>query len=216
MSAFFRLRLGGQERSWISLAAFRAQHNLAATFGIATFAPKSYVGLGSIAHAGPALANLRGQVLGSLPAYPSLKQWLAHSGDLNKGFAQRLELANAQVGLSQAEVGFAVAGFADILNQFLFAALACQAQKQPPPLFEAVYQAWLDNSAEVLAACYPYPPDWSVQLVSNAYGRVGLQISAATWPQPAYVIDLSLACPAAAFMQGLLEAVCAHIESKLS
>jgi hypothetical protein len=216
MSAFFRLRLGGQERAWISLAAFKAQHHLPATFGIATFAPKSYVGLGSIAHAGPVLANLRGQVLASLPAYPSLKQWLAHSGDLNESFAQMLELANDQVGLSQAEVGFAVAGFADILNQFLFAAIACEARKQPPPPFLEVYQAWLDNSAEILAACYPYPPDWSVQLVSNAYGRVGLYIDSATWPQPAYVIDLGLACPAAAFMQGLLEAVCAHIQSRLT
>ena len=57
---------------------------------------------------------------------------------------------------------------------------------------------------------YTYQDEsWAIQLVNNAYGRVGMMV----WTDAAthYIHDMALGCPAEGFMLSLLSDVAARI-----
>jgi len=181
----------------IELKAFRQQHALPDSFGVALFEPKDYTDLGSIqsVQAGAALHTLRQNLLA---------QKTRSIDALTAFFAAELERINPAIGLREEEIGFAAAGFGDVLRAVFYA----RVRPSPPP-FAEIYRAWLLGTISVASTTHPYPhqgQSWGVQVVSHAYGRVGLLVHLPT--HTAYVMDASLACPADGFMFALLGEVC--------
>jgi hypothetical protein len=209
------LLIYGQPQTFTPLRDFRAAHVLPPDFGVSRFEPKSYDGLGRIDSAGAELNSARQAVIGLVksvgqPEDPTI--WLKMSPVLRDFFQRQLESINSQVGLRPPEVEFAVAGFGDVTEAVIWALLRARATKSAAPPFAAIYAEWLNNTVRVSQTTHEYAHGgerWGVQMVNNAYGRVGMYISAG---DTVYcVADSGLTCPAEGFMQSLLAEVSAYI-----
>ncbi len=196
------------------MRVFRAVYALPETFTITLFEPKDYSGLGRIDAAGAALHALSQTVLAAAPANLSPTAWIDQVDRLARVFEAALVGINDQIGLRPAEVGFAVAGFADVCRAYAYALIRAAAASEPPPNFIVVYGAWLNDSTRIGGMVYPYNhpqtgDTWRIQMILNAYGRVGLRVAIGAGVH--YVLDTSLACPAEGFMVGLLREVAARM-----
>ncbi len=199
-----RLTIDGAPREFIPIKAFRQAHDLPPEFGVALFEPKDYTGLGRIDQAGAELNALRAAVLAAIPPDLLLSQWLSFAPELTRLFTDKLYAINSNVRLHDVEIEFAAAGFADVCQAVIYARL----RDATPPPFEAIYGAWLDQTARVSQTLHPYR-DWQVQMVTHAYGRAGMIVHRAD--QTDYVQDSSLGCPAEGYMAALLAEVAQHI-----
>ncbi|NWF68321.1 MAG: hypothetical protein HXY40_04485 [Chloroflexi bacterium] len=211
------LLIDGQTRALTPLKDFRAQHALPPEFQVALFEPKDYTGLGSIERAGAQLNSLRQTVLEAIA--PRLTpDMLFHVvlPRLEHLFEQKLYAINPVVGLNDAEIGFAVSGFSDVLRHWGYALVRARLEKQPHPEFARVYGAWLNNSIRISQTLHPYThgaQTWRIQVLTHAYGRFGLAVHTAETTY--YVYDAALGCPAEGFMQTLLADVVRAIEARL-
>jgi hypothetical protein len=200
-----RLTIDGQPRQLTPIKDFRAAHSLPSEFGVALFEPKDYTGLGRIDHAGAELNTVRAALLDALPVHLPARDWLAFLPDYARLFEEKLYAINAQVGLKDVEIEFAVAGLSDVLHQVAYALLR---GFTPPPareFFHTIYSQWLDNSVKVFSESYSYDhagQAWQIQLIAHAYGRAGLVVR--TTGEIHYVYDPALGCPAEGFMTALL------------
>jgi hypothetical protein len=208
------LLIDGARRALIPIRVFRAAHGLPDRFGVALFEPKDFTGLGRIDTAGAALNSVRAAVLAALPPAGMPQMWQAALPALRDLFAARLREINPEVGLREVEIDFAVAGFADVCEAVLWAALSARASRRAPPSFREVYADWLDSTVRVSQTVHEYThrgETWRVRVVHHAYGRAGLVVETAA--ETHYVADGALACPAEGFMTGLLGEVGEHILS---
>lgn len=211
-----RLLIDGELRALEPLHEFRAAHGLPADFSVAYFAPKEYEGLGRIEEGGAALSALRTALLAAIPAQIGLTGLLDAVDDLVGRFEALLRAANDQIGLREPEIEFAVSGFADVLHDWAYALIQARALKAEPPAFMARYASWLMQTLRISQAAQPYThrgETWQVQVISHAYGRIGLRIT--TPSQVCYVQDAALACPAEGFMQRLLASSAEKIAAAL-
>lgn len=202
------LMMDGQMREFVEIRAFRASQGLPEEFRVAYFEPKDYTGLGSIEHAAHDLVDLRRRLLAAMPSLPTLPQWMAYLPGLQQLFRDQLEAINEQVGLREVEIDFAAAGFGDVCQAWVYALVHAQASRQPPPPFKQVYAEWLYSTIRQSALVHRYQ-DWQVQMITHAYGRIGL--AASRGDQTFYVYDAALACPAEGYMLTLLSDVTAQI-----
>lgn len=206
------LRINGQPQTFIPLAQYKRQHSLPTDFGVAAFQPKNWTGLGSLDRAGAALHTLSEQVLAAVPAHVPPRDWLAQVPRMAAAFEAHLRQINPQIGLRDDEIAFAVNGFGDVCSAVAFALARADLTHSPPPPFEQIYAEWLFGTVAVGGAIYDYTHQgeaWQVQVVSHAYGRVGLVIYRPDGVD--YVVDKALACPAEGFMARLLADVGARM-----
>lgn len=201
--------LDGTLYTFSPIKDFRAANHLPPEFGIAQFQPKDYAGLGRIDRAGAQLNQVRAAVLGAIPERISINNLLNIVDDLTRLFENQLWEINSQVGLRDAEIGFAVAGFSDVCQAWVYALMRAQASKAAPPDFPTIYRDWLNSTVRVFSEVYSYPPNWQIQIVAHAYGRMGLLIHQDETTQAVY--DPALACPAEGFMSTLLAEVCERL-----
>ncbi|MFN8374841.1 MAG: hypothetical protein U0694_18420 [Anaerolineae bacterium] len=194
--------IDGQPRSFISLKDFRAEQHLPPDFTVSLFEPKDYTGLGSIERAGAELNSVRQALLNAVP--PRITQeallttLLPH---LERLFENQLYAINPQVGLKDAEIGFAVSGLADVCRAWCYALIRARIDRAAAPDFQRVYAQWLNGSIRVSQTRHRYQT-WQIQVLTHAYGRFGLVIHADETDY--YVYDPSLACPAEGYMMNLL------------
>lgn len=188
---------------------FRAAHNLPPEFGVTQFQPKDYAGLGRIDRAGAELNAVRSAVIGAIPEHIPMQNLLVIVDDLTRTFENQLAIINPQVGLREAEIGFAVAGFSDVCQAWVYALLRARASKAELPDFRTVYRDWLNSTIRLFSEVYVYPPDCRIQVVAHAYGRIGLLIRTPDTTHAVY--DPALACPAEGFMTTLLAEVCERL-----
>jgi len=201
-------------QTFLPIKDFRAQYHLPDTFGMALFQPKDYTGLGSLDHAGAALQTLHHTILAAIPAQTPAQGWTAFTLQLQLIFRRALMSANPQIGLHPTEVDYAVAGFSEVCQMFLYALRQAQMQAQPLPSFSKVYHGWLFRSLEVSQTVFPYTwqdETWQIQLIRHIYGRVGMKIQRGDTVH--YVYDAALACPAEGFMAALLSDVAAQLST---
>lgn len=212
-----RLLIDNTPREFIDIKTFRANHGLPAAFGVNFFEPKDYSGLGRIDRAGAELNSLRQAVLAAIPAQMTPEGALLFLPELARCFEEQLYAINAAVGLRDAEVGFAVAGFDDVCRALLYALIQARRAGTVPPAFPALYTTWLENTLRISQKRHSYlhtDEVWQVQIVNHVYGRVGLIVR--TGQAVYYVRDMALACPAEGFMFGLLSAVAARVMAALN
>lgn len=205
-----KLLIDGERRVFVPLKQFRAEQHLPPAFSVALFEPKDFTGLGRIDQAGAALNRVREAVLAAFDALAPPQPppvWLAALPRLQAHFTDQLVSINAEVGLRAVEIEFAAAGFRDVCEALIFARVRA-GTGATMPTFAAVYADWLDSTTRVSQTPHPYTHDghtWGVQVVTHAYGRAGLVVSAGE--QTHYVADDTLGCPAEGFMLHLLAAV---------
>ncbi len=205
-----QLTLDGITPTFISLADFRVQWGLPDEFALVLFEPKDW-DVGSMDGSGRAMTALRQHVIAGVPAQVSLTELLPRVEALVNLFEREMLAINTQIGLREVEVDFAVAGFADVMRgaayQLIQLGQECRgnlAEVRRRFDFGVVYQGWLDASARLAGKTYAYTSQnrhFEIQTIYNPYGRVGLKIRVEN--EDYYVTDLTLACPAASFMQGL-------------
>lgn len=209
-----RLMIDGVSREFMPVRAFRAAHDLPPDFGVALFEPKDYTGLGRIDSANSALQTLRTTVLNAVTVSLPSQSWMDEIDRLTARFETTLTQVNDEIGLREPEIGFAASGFADVCRAFAFAALRAEAQKQPTPPFETVYDEWLSSTARISQMRHRYAhlgETWSIQVVNHAYGRAGLTVLMPA--ETAFVHDTTLGCPAESYMRGLLAEVCGRLSA---
>jgi hypothetical protein len=209
-----QLSIDSVRHAFIPIREYRALHRLPPEFGVALFEPKEYAGLGSIdgAEAGAALNNVRATVLAALPPLIAFTDLIATAETLTAVFRVQMYAMNDIVRLKSVEIDFAVAGFADVTQNYAYALLRARLSRAEPPPFMAIYGAWLESSARLATTVHEYMHGgdlWRVQVVSHAYGRAGLRVDRGEAVD--YVADGALACPADGFMAGLLREVCERI-----
>ncbi|PJF32313.1 MAG: hypothetical protein CUN51_01405 [Candidatus Thermofonsia Clade 1 bacterium] len=210
------LVIEGVLRAFVLISTFRAEHGLLSTFGVALFEPKDFSGLGRIDQAARtgALQQLHERVLEQTPSNLPVLEWLEAIERLTYFFEAGLRAANAQIGLREAEIGFAVSGFADALSAYAYAALRATTEQHPLPRFSDIYSQWCANSVRLSQTRHVYAHGesvWQVQIVYTVYGRVGLVVQ--TDQARHYVADGQYTCPAEGFMRRLMEAVAAKIST---
>lgn len=204
------LTIDGERRLFAPIKAFReaqAAHGLPPEFGVATFEPKDFTGLGHIDRAGAELNAVRAAVLAAIPARLTLPQALAFVPQLTRLFTDQLYAINAQVNLRAVEIEFAAAGFADVCQAHVYAL----ARGGDAP-FAATYGEWLDRTVRVSQTVH-HDGEWEVQIVTHAYGRAGL--IARRGGETHYVADAALGCPAEGYMAALLAEVAARLTAAL-
>jgi hypothetical protein len=210
-----QLAIAGQTHTFISLPIFRSRWGLPDDFNLAYFEPKDWQGLGRLEGSGKGLAIVRQRVLEVVPQIITLTDLISQVEALTDLFQRELAAINPQIGLREVEVDFAVAGFADITQAVAYQLLRLShtyrhdpTQIEPAFDFLAIYQSWLDASARLSATPHSYSYEnvqYEVQVVYNAYGRVGLSVQVAG--EVYYVADMSLACPASNYMLDLCREV---------
>ncbi len=209
-----QLIIYGQLQTFAPLKAFREAHDLPPDFGIALFERKDFTGLGRIDQAGAELNAIRQAMLAL--AKPGQAQqaaaWLKTIKVLRDFFQHQLRTINPGVGLKDVEIDFAVAGLNDVLEAVVWALLRAEATGAPAPAFAEIYAEWLNSTVRVSQTIHDYwnrGERWGVQVVTNAYGRVGMFIRAGT---DVYCVqDTALACPAEGFMATLLAEIAVYI-----
>lgn len=209
-----QLTLNGQRQKFIPLTAFRNQWDLPPEFAVAYFEPKEWQGLGSLEGSGQALPVLRQRLLEAIPQTVSLTELIPQVQALTDCFHQELAAINPQIGLREVEVEFAVAGFADVMQSVAYNLIQLSHTYHHNPIqiktrfdFSALYQNWLDASTRVSATTHTYLHGhitYQIQIIYNAYGRVGLKVTVAA--EVYHVFDPALACPAANYMLDLCSA----------
>jgi hypothetical protein len=202
-----RLIIDGQLRSLIPIREFRAANSLPPDFGVNWFTPKDYSGLGRIDEAGAELEEAKTALLASIPDGPP-GSWMGFTVELQQTFHKLLWDINHKVGLRRSEVEYAVVGLGEVCQSFVHTAMKERMNGRPLPVFERVYQDWLNRTTRTSERVFPYPyrgRTWGVRIIQYAYGRIGLVVD--TEEQTYYVRDAALVCPAEGFMAGLLEAV---------
>ncbi len=214
-SAMLQLTIDGHRQTFIPLQTFCAQQGLPEEFEVAFFEPKDWAGLGNADGSGKMLAEVRRRVVETVPQAVILTDLVIQAQALTELFHQELTAINVHIGLREVEVEFAVAGFADVLHSVAYQLIQLShtycndpAQIQSKFDFSAIYQTWLDDSTRLSAVTHGYPrqdTEYHVQVIYNAYGRVGLKVHVAE--EIYYVADMNLACPAASFMRGLCQEV---------
>ncbi len=211
------LMIDEQPRMFEPLRNFRARFGLPETFSVSSFQPKSYEGLGSIERAGADLNDLRRNVLAAVPSRIPVSHLFSAASELSDVFQREMERINPVIGLRDVEIGFAAAGFSDVLHAVAFAVTRASLSRSAVPDFESIYAHWLNGTARIASPVIEYTYGdqvWGIQVVAHAYGRVGLIIAA---PETTYyVVDPVLACPAEGFMMALLRDVCAAITHALA
>lgn len=200
-----RLYLYGNWHTAVPLRAFRQQYGLGEDFAMAHFAPKDFAGLAKLDHASELLDLLANQLveyaqtlnLAVLEACTAVQEHFDHL----------LCAQNAQVGLREVEIDYAVAGLGDALRHYAYVLLQARALKLSTPDFVQVYQRWVGESARVASQFQDYSQQgrmWQVQVVTTVYGRAGLWVHGDALPAPVLVADERYACPAEGFMGRLL------------
>lgn len=196
----------------IDIRTFRTQQNLPPTWGVATFQPKAFEGLARLSHAGDSLSQLRQAVCDVLPETLSWEALLPLCDTLEQAFGRTLTTVNTHIGLRAVEIGFAVAGWSDMLQACAYELLYARALRHPLPLASSIYQAWLTKSEHLQGDTFTYihhTTPWQVQVVSDVYGRCGLVVRIGT---ARYTLkDTTYRCPAEPFMQRLFLEVVEHI-----
>ncbi|NJN95965.1 MAG: hypothetical protein HC875_18580 [Anaerolineales bacterium] len=210
-----QLAIDGQCQTFIPLATFRSQRGLPPEFAVAYFEPKEWQGLGSMEGSSQALLQMRQRLLDAVPQTVPLTELIPQAQAITDCFHHELAAINSQIGLREVEVEFAVAGFADVMQSVAYNLIQLShthqhnlAQVKNQFDFSSLYQNWLDASARVSAPPRSYLHEgisYRIQIVYNAYGRVGLKVSAAD--EVYYVLDPTLGCPAANYMFDLCDAV---------
>ncbi|GAB4413754.1 MAG: hypothetical protein Fur0044_08210 [Anaerolineae bacterium] len=210
-----QLTIDGQRQNFISLPTFRSQWGLPPEFALAHFEPKEWQGLGSLDGSREALPIVRQRVLAAIPQAVHLTELIPQVQALTDCFHRELAAINPQIGLREVEVEFAVAGFADVMQSVAYNLIQLSHTYRHDPAqiknhfdFSALYQNWLDASVRVSATIHTYLHQdvaYQIQIIYNAYGRVGLKVAAAG--EVYYVFDPALACPAANYMLDLCGAV---------
>lgn len=212
-----KLQVDGTEQDFIEIKPYRAKHNLPETFAVSTFEPKSYEGLGSIDKAGHALVTLRQELLCKMPHFNTTHEWLDYHPSLQQLFRDELAAINPHVKLREVEIDFAAAGFGDALNEWIYALIYADAAHHTVKPFHVVYREWLYGTVRVTQTAHPYEHQaktWHVQLITHAYGRVGMMVKRGDATD--YVYDNRLACPAEGYMVTLLQDVAAQIQADCS
>jgi hypothetical protein len=210
-----QLSIDNHTQIFIPLPAFRSQKGLPDEFNLAYFEPKDWQGLGRLDGSGKALATVRHQVISAVPASITLTELIPQVESLTHLFHFELAAINSQIGLRDIEVEFAVAGFADIMQSVAYQLIQLShtyhhdpGQIQSHFDFAPIYQNWLDASTRLSVAIHSYTHNdvqYEVQVVYNAYGRVGLKVQVAD--EVHYIADMALACPASNYMLELCGAV---------
>jgi hypothetical protein len=216
------LTIDGSPRQLIPIKDFRAVHNLPPEFGVAYFEPKDYDGLGRIDRAGSELNTVRAAMLDALPAMIPARHWLTFLPDYAHLFESQLYAINAQVGLKDVEIEFAVAGLSDVCQALAYALLRTDSPSLRSgegagewgsrDFFHPIYTQWLDNSLKVFTQTYSYAhaaENWQIQIFAHAYGRAGLVVRRPDVTD--YVYDPALGCPAEGFMTALLGEIAARM-----
>jgi len=206
-----QLTIAEYTHTFIPLQAFRSQRGLPDDFNLAHFEPKDWQGLGSLDGSGKALATVRQRVIEAVPPTVTLAGLISQVEGLINLFQRELAAINSQLGLRDVEVDFAVAGFADVTQAVGYHLLQLGHLYRHDPSqissnfdFSAIYQSWLDASVRISTTTHLYTHEnvqYEVQIVYNAYGRVGLKVLVAE--EVYYVADMALACPASAYMMDL-------------
>jgi hypothetical protein len=207
------LTLAGHKRHFLLLEAFRAEWGLPDEFRVAYFEPKTWAGLGTLGPNGEALlTTIKTRVLAALPPTLDPPALRAQIEVLSHTFRYELELVNEQIQLRPHDVGYAVAGFQDVLQAVVYRLLELH-YTDPATVrrdfeFQPIYQAWLDAGARVDTKSHSYTHarhEFVVRVIYNPYGRIGLEVEVAGGQY--YLADTSLACPAGEFMEDLLRVV---------
>lgn len=207
----------GESHDFTDLKPFREAHHLPSDFGVATFEPKDYTNLARIDTAGGDLNDLREAVLASVPSAVILGDLFTVTNALTDRFRDELTRINPRVNLKQVELDFAVAGFGDVCQAFLYDRLRARSGNDTPQPFITVYRHWLDDTVRVSQRVHEYTHQgatWHVQIINTAYGRLGMRIRMGD-DDAVYVRDASLACPAEGFMLTLLTDVAARLDTAL-
>lgn len=210
--------IAGRAVAFVPLMQFRQQYDLPPDFGVNTFEPKDYAGLGTLDHAGAALNDVQAAVLERIPATLTTDTLMPCFDMLEQVFRQALYGINAQVQLRDDDIEFAVAGFSDVNRAALYALVRAGGKADAAPPFATIYHTWLWDSIRLSQTQHAYNHNgaaWRVKVVNNAYGRMGLCIQLADDNDPVYVLDTRLACPAEGFMKRLLENVYQRVVAAL-
>jgi hypothetical protein len=208
-----QLLVNGSLRDFVEIKAFRAQYQLPDEFRVAHFEPKDYANLGSIEGAAHEMVDLKRKLLNALPHYDNIQHWLYFLPSLQQLFREQLEAINARVRLREVEIDFAAAGFGDVCQAWVYALIYTQAAHKAPPLFKQVYADWLYSTVRLSQLVHPYQ-GWQIQLITHAYGRIGMM--AKQGDQTCYIYDAALACPAEGFMMTLIHEVTHHITTAVN
>ena len=209
------LLIDGQKRTLDDIRAFRQAHNLPDEFGVALFEPKEYEGLGSVEGSGEALNIIRTSVLSVIPPEIHYTQLMAFSDQLKEYFRVRLYMANDDIKLRDDEVEFAVNGFDDVLKTVIYAIFHAGNTRMEVPEFNILYLRWLDDTTRVSRRIHTYTTPqgdrWEVNIINNAYGRLGLIVHIGE--DIHYLRDSNLACPAEGYMYNLLKDAAARLQA---
>lgn len=211
------LKLNDSLITLLDLPSFRQTYQLPPEFGITLFEHKDYTGLGRVDHSGTALNELRAAIIEAIPAQLPFNDLLNFLPRLANLFRVKLYEINEKVGLRPVEVDFAAAGFEDIGQAFVYALLHAKATGTPMVEFVKIYQDWLDSTVRVAHTQYSYSyrnQEWQIQILSTAYGRMGLVIQTAEGTF--YVRDTTYACPVANYMSGLMQEIMAAVYHAVS
>ncbi len=198
----------------VPLAAFRAAHGLDERFSLAHLDPKDFDGLGSAAGITfahfwePILAALR--PLTALPDEAALRRAAQLAIDT---FEQTLAALNDHVKLTPEQAEFAVAGFADLLWQCVYALLDV---RQTPDLATVIDQfiAASLHRASLPQTIVAGGTTWQVTSVATLYGRVGLLVERDN--QRWLVADGVYTCPMAQVMTRLVLATARSLQARFS
>lgn len=188
----------------IPIRQFRAEYHLPDTFGIVQFEPKNFAGLGHIEGAGEALDTLRTAIIQALPPRLTALPTLDFLGHITRLFENTMNAVNPLIGLHDVEIGYAVSGFSDILNTWLYDAIRASQTHTPPTPFDTLYADWLANTGRRSEKMYTYQHqegEWKIRFLYNAYGRVGFQTDMPN--KTAYIQDMIYVCPAEGFIHQL-------------
>jgi len=102
------LQIDGALHRFIPIKQFRAEQALPDRFGVDAFTPKDWTELGRLDSAGTELNELRVVLLASLPSHLTPTGWMNQLPDYVRQFDNGLRGLNAQVGLRESEIEFAV------------------------------------------------------------------------------------------------------------
>ena len=218
-----QLTINNQPQEFISLQQFCHQWNLPDDFGVNFFEPKNWDGLGSIKGAGEMMAVMKDEVIAAIPETIPIAGLLSVVDIVSQSFRYRLEIANNRIGLRLHDVGFAVAGFEDVMRDGIYQLLRLNHTYQGNLVqirknfdFVSVYQTWLDASVRVSSEVrtIQYAENiFDVQIVNHIYGRVGLEVTVDS--KTYFVTDKSLACPGENFMEELCREAAKNICKRL-
>ena len=208
--------LDGEQRTFSERNAFIEAHHLPEIFSIRMFEPKDYTGLAAIDQAGAEMNALRQGVFDAIPADLKRAELLDIADRLQTTFHAGLYAINVVIGLRVEEVEYAVAGFGDVIRNWVYA-LISSGNSTNRPTFYQVYGDWFNSSVRLSQQIYIYPhqgKSWRIQIVNHAYGRAGMRIDSGQAVY--YVQDGAYVCPAEGYMSNLLKETAEKISAALN